>query len=90
MAQEPVRSKKMAFIAARMSVLRGRPLGDASGISGYGRAHSASLRSLGYAAPSPRYIRRCSSVHIAVRYHGQASNREAPNPAGRYTLLVRL
>jgi hypothetical protein len=43
-----VRSKyKMEFIAARMSVLRGLPPGDPSGISGASRAHFASLRSLG-------------------------------------------
>jgi len=36
---QPVRSKyRMAFIAARMSVLRGRSPGDASGISGSSRA----------------------------------------------------
>src|SRR6266540_5897805 len=44
----------MAFIAARMSVLRGRPPGDALGISGSSRAHSASRRSLGYPSPADR------------------------------------
>ena len=38
-------------MAARMSVLRGRPPGDAAGISGSSRAHSASVRSLGKPAP---------------------------------------
>jgi hypothetical protein len=43
----------MAFIAARMSVLRGCPPGVALGISGSSRAHSTSLRSLGYPLPLP-------------------------------------
>jgi hypothetical protein len=38
----------MAFIAARMSILRGRPPGRADGISGSSCAHSVSRRSLGF------------------------------------------
>ena len=43
-----------AFIAARMSVVRGRPPAFAGGINGPSRAHSASVRSLGNPAPSRR------------------------------------
>jgi hypothetical protein len=47
----------MAFIAARMSVLRGRPPGVAPGISGSSRVHSASRRSRSgiLGAPSASY-----------------------------------
>jgi hypothetical protein len=57
-------NKNSAFIAARMSVLRGRPPGVAGGISRARRAHWSSLRSLGYPPPDWRYVARCSSVHI--------------------------
>jgi hypothetical protein len=65
--------ERMAFIAARMSVLRGRPPGSAAGINGSSRAHSASVRSLGKRPRSRRYVFRCSSVHIPR--HPAASNR---------------
>ena len=48
---QPVRRRyKIAFMAERMSVLRGRPPGLDAGISGDNRAHSSSVRSLGYRA----------------------------------------
>ena len=40
-----------AFIAARISVLRGRPPDFAAGISGFRRSHCASVKSLGRAVP---------------------------------------
>src|SRR5687768_18396306 len=74
----------MAFIAARMSVLRGRPPGSAAGINGASRAHSASVRSLGNRKPSRRYVLRCSFVHIPVHpaapnRHGESSFRRSDN-----------
>src|SRR3954447_12495000 len=54
----------MALIAARISVLRGRPPGFAAGTSGSITDHSASVMSLGNRPPSRRYTCRCCSVHI--------------------------
>ena len=56
--------EKIAFIAERMSVLRGRPPGLAGGINGARRSHSPSLRSLGRRSPAWRYVLRSASVHI--------------------------
>src|ERR1700756_4711847 len=74
----------MAFIAARISVLRGRPPGSAEGINGSSRAHSTSVRSLGNRPPSRQYVFRCFSVHILVHpaapnRHGESSFRRSDN-----------
>ena len=47
------RRYKIAFIAERMSVLRGRPPGVASGIKGSSTPHSESVRLLGKPVPVP-------------------------------------
>ena len=71
----------MAFIAARILVLRGRPPGRAGGINGFSRAHSTSPDRSDSRRPPADISDGVSFVHIAVRHHRRPCSRESRDPA---------